>query len=367
MFRQPQHLFRLLALGAVLGALSVWACSVPVFRYALEHWTADPFQAFVFHRGPLTGAQQALVRELGPDGLAGKVRANISIRSVDLDQNPVPEMLDLWRTSGGGALPWLVVKFPATSRLTNTVWSGALSKEDIGQLLDSPARKEITQRLADGQSAVWLLLESGDAAKDAAAAELLDARLKHLTTVLQLPQLDAQDIANGLVSVGQGGLRLEFSVLRLARNAPQEQAFVRMLLGAEADLHGAKSPIVFPIFGQGRALYALVGDGIKRETIDQAAMFLIGKCSCLVKEQNPGIDLLFAADWKSFVKTQTAALPDLPTMAQLTKGAPETISITGTQDASSSTRRPLPASGAIAGGLAFIGLIAVALLLFRRK
>jgi hypothetical protein len=102
-----------------------------------------------------------------------------------------------------------------------------------------------------------------------------------------------------------------------------------MLLGAEADLADATGPVVFPIFGQGRALYALVGEGIKHETIDRAATFLIGKCSCEVKEQNPGFDLLLAADWKALLAAQNAGIPDLPTMAELTKSAPVTVTISG--------------------------------------
>lgn len=89
-----------------------------------------------------------------------------------------------------------------------------------------------------------------------------------------------------------------------------------------------RTPIVIPVFGQGRALYALAGDGIKVETIDRAATFLIGKCSCEVKEQNPGVDLLLAADWKGIVATQAAGIPDLPTMAELTRTAPVTVTIT---------------------------------------
>ena len=55
-----------------------------------------------------------------------------------------------------------------------------------------------------------------------------------------------------------------------------------------------------------------MGDGIKRETIDRAATFLIGKCSCEVKEKNPGADLLLAADWDAAVKVKSAPPPDLP-------------------------------------------------------
>ena len=368
----------LLLLATLLSTVPARACSVPVFRYALEHWDAAPFRAFVFHRGPLSDAQRASVHEFGKDGLAGKSHANISVRSVDLDQDPAPELLDLWKQTRTDTLPWLTVQFPATNRASGTIWSGPLTPESAAQLLDSPARGEIVRRLGEGQSAVWLVLESGDAAKDSAAAELLDARLKHLASILELPKLDAQDIANGLVSTGQDGMRLEFSMLRVARGDAREEAFIRILLGAEADLAEAKGPIVIPIFGQGRALYALVGDGIKHETIDKAATFLIGKCSCEVKEQNPGFDLLLAADWKALLTAQNAGLPDLPTMAELTKSAPVTVTISpGNSPAESAAKArsedgpprpwtvPIPIVLGLGAGFFFAALLILAL--WRKK
>ena len=68
---------------------------------------------------------------------------------------------------------------------------------------------------------------------------------------------------------------------------------------------------MIPVFGQGRALYALVGDGIKHETIDRAATFLIGKCSCEVREQNPGFDLLLASEIRFAVPHATFALEEV--------------------------------------------------------
>jgi hypothetical protein len=285
---------------------------------------------------------------------------------VDLAEDPPPELLELLRETGGESLPWLVVKFPASNRRSTTIWSGPLDAAGLAPLLDSPARKEIVQRLTDGQSAVWVLLDSGDAAKDTVAARLIEERLKYLESVLQLPKLEAQDIANGLVSVGQEGLRLEFSLLRLSRNNPNERPFIQMLLGAEADLDEMKAPIVFPVFGQGRALYALVGDGIKDETIEKAATFLIGKCSCEVKEQNPGMDLLLAADWKTIVESHTAGIPDLPTMAELTKSAPETMTIASTADEGGNEERSSP-KWIVIGVLALLALSGFALSLRRRE
>jgi hypothetical protein len=364
---------RLAGLAAALSAIPVLACSVPVFRYALEHWAADSFQAVVFHRGPLSDAHRALVNDLGPNGLAGRLRANLSPKTVDLAANPPAELRGLLPQSDTETLPWLVLRSPRTVRAATTILSGPLDRTNLTQLLDSPARQELTRRLGRGESAVWVLLESGDRTKDAATTDLLASRLAYLMSTLQLPKLDAHDLTNGLVSVGQEDLRLEFSTLRIARDDPQEAAFVQMLLGIEADLRDVKDPIVFPIFGQGRALYALVGGGIKRETIDQAAMFLIGKCSCQVKEQNPGIDLLFAADWKRLIKTDTAAFPDLPTMAELKKSAPETVVISGSGDGTTTGdnagwNRSLPSGKmfALAGGVG-IGLLLAVVLLLRRK
>ena len=55
--------------------------------------------------------------------------------------------------------------------------------------------------------------------------------------------------------------------------------------------------MAFPVIGRGRVLYALVGKGIFRDTIAMASRFVVGPCSCQVKDQNPGFDLLLAVDW----------------------------------------------------------------------
>jgi hypothetical protein len=245
--------------------------------------------------------------------------------------------------------------------LPKTIWSGALSSSIIPSLLESPARKEITERLAHGQSAVWLILETGDKTKDDAAAELVEKRLAYLSTVLEIPKLDDQDIANGLVSVRQEDLRLEFSILRVSRKDTAEQAFVQMLLGTERDLDSLPDTIVIPVFGRGRALYALVGNGIKHETIDQAASFLIEKCSCQVKEKNPGVDLLLAADWDSLIKTTARKDDELPDLA---KFAPVAVTISGSAVAKTESSSALKYT---AGALALFGLIAAVVWAMRKK
>ncbi len=289
-----------LLLSLLACAVPAWACSVPVFRYALEHWKPDAFEAVVTHRGTLTAEALRSLEESG---------ANLAVRTV---------------VDATAQEPRVSIRFPRTKA---ELWSGALG--EVAPVLDSPARSEIAKRIGEGQSAVWVVLESGDRARDDAAASAIDERLEYLAATLELPRLEAQDIANGLVSVAQEDLRLEFSTLRLSRGDVKEKIFVAMLLGAERGLADSREPMVFPVFGRGRALYALVGDGIRSETIDRAATFLIGKCSCQVKEENPGADLLIAADWEAAVKARSAPLPDLPTLAEIAKSAPVAVTISG--------------------------------------
>ena len=77
-----------------------------------------------------------------------------------------------------------------------------------------------------------------------------------------------------------------------------------MLLGIEDDLRDLQEPMAFPIFGRGRVLYALVGRGINPDTISETCSELIGPCTCTVKEENPGVDLVMSVDWDSRVESR---------------------------------------------------------------
>jgi hypothetical protein len=230
---------------------------------------------------------------------------------VDLDQHPEPELLALWEQSKGATLPWMVVRHLNATKVAGTLWSGPLAESGIRQVLDSPARKEIVRRLAGGESVVWTLLEIGDPQKDDEAAKLIEERLAYLSNVLQLPKLDQQDLAN---DAAKDQLRLAFSVVRVSRTDAAERAFVQMLLGSEPDLAEIAEPLAFPVFGRGRVLYALAGKGINQQHIDEASSFLIGSCSCEVKEQNPGVDLLVSADWDQLISPTLS--PDIATPAR---------------------------------------------------
>ncbi len=313
--RGRQWLLVLLAV-AVGGAVTL-ACSVPVFRYALERWTPDAYHLALFYKGELSEGDKALVAEIGAGTGVIAGLANAQTRLIDLDQDLEPGVREVWSRQKSDRLPWLVVVNPKAGTENGTIWSGPFSAESVARLVDSPIRREVGSRLVSGQSAVWVFLESGGAGKDTEAFDRLESRLKELEKELKIQELDPQDIAKGLVSVTADALKVSFSVVRLSRQDPEEALFVNMLLETEEDLREFDEPMVFPVFGQGRALYALIGEGINRSTIDEAASFLIGPCSCEVKEQNPGVDLLLSIDWSGRVVPMTDQDREVPTLTGL--------------------------------------------------
>jgi len=258
-----------------LAAASAPACSVPVFRYALERWPADPHVLTV--GGALTAAQQAMLDRLVE-------RSGNGLVNVDVVKEPA---------AAGAAL-----RYPGS---TLAWWTGAVDETALAIALDSPWRQEIAKRLVGGDSVVWVLVESGDVAKDQAAATLLDARLVHLASVLELPKQDPADLADlppWKRSNYGPPLRLAFSSLRLSRTNPMETGLVALLLGSDPALAKVSDPIAFAVFGRGRFLEGVHGKDLSNQTIDGMSLFLTGACSCQVKEMNPGTDLLLTFDWE---------------------------------------------------------------------
>ena len=62
--------------------------------------------------------------------------------------------------------------------------------------------------------------------------------------------------------------------------------------------------MLFPVFGRARALASMKGSTIDLDLIEETSRFLCGACSCQVKAQNPGFDLLAMAQWDSIFGDQ---------------------------------------------------------------
>ncbi|MFC1544626.1 hypothetical protein ACFL4X_00525 [Gemmatimonadota bacterium] len=254
------------------------ACDIPVFRYALERWPAERYRLEVFTGTEMTARQTGalkLLRSLasGPDNYA-----NIDLHLSD----HLPD-----------GEPSIVLSHPLPNGKAIYIWSGKLTETNASQITDSPLRRKISGLLGDGHSAVWVVLLCGDPQKDKAALEKLESAIDELEGTLSLPVAVEEINGEGLPE-----LKVKFSLLALSRDDPNEEILAGMLIASEPDLGSySDQPIAFPVFGRGRVLYALVGDGIERRNIRDACAFLVGPCACEIKDLSPGMDLLMAADW----------------------------------------------------------------------
>ena len=302
----------------VLPELSLYACSTPVFRYAIERWPADYYDGVLIHKGPLADDDPASV-------LLQSDQAeflNLRLSKVDLDETqseksdliPAEHLKSQLGIEIPEKLPALVLWYPWCKGRAAPFWTGQFTPATIQALIQSPKRQELARRLTDGQTAVWIVIESGNAVKDKAAMRLINQELEKAAKKLN-------EMASALAEELQiPEISYEFSILPVSRSDPKEQMLIEMLLKSEPDLDEySNEPIVFPTFGRGRALFALVGEGINVDNLQEAIAFITGPCGCEIKMLNPGVDLLMAENWdasvmqfyQEFYETAEEPLPEL--------------------------------------------------------
>ena len=346
----------------VLVAVQARACDTPVYQWALDQWAPDLYDVTVFHRGPLTPDQQALVERLGPKADDASAAAdgtpcpNLRVREIDVSSPLDDAMQALWEPHSAEDLPLMVLRYPHSPPRRPDLWSGPLTEANVASLADSPKRQDLAKRIASGDAAVWVFLEIGDPEKD-------DPAFKTITN--ELANLRKETAGDGPIAYQQRPMvsdafdTVNLSAVRVRRDDPAEQVFVEMLLGTESDLKSFNEPLAFPVFGRGRALYALVGAGITPANIKEAILFLATACTCIVKDQNPGADLLMATDW-------TAVLRDRPVPVAAPPSSPRETPVLEQQLAEVSSPHLL--RNVLAGlAAAFIGVVAATVVLARRK
>jgi hypothetical protein len=291
------------------------------------------------------------------------------------------------------------------------VWAGALDEAAVA-LLDSPVRRELARRLLSGDSIVWLILESGDRARDEQVSELVRLESKKLeeaermkaktasqpgqvsshadVTTQPIPTqtqifdpvthtyipageiaqpilmqtLPVDPVTHTYIPAGEtvqpipmqppmgappvmgesepttetGSVKIAFSVLRVSRTDLKEKVLVAQLNTIKKSPPDADGPVVFPVFGRGRALDGMAGVGITPESLAGVVKFLCGDCSCQVKAQNPGTDLILAANWKDGAGKSGDPIPELPSLAAVMPTPPEPVTPVITNSSSPSAQ-----------------------------
>ena len=296
------------ALGAMGG--SVIACQVPVFRYALERWPPDPHIVVVAHRGEMNEAEKKRVQRMENDSWM----CNIEVITVDVtNEDAVAEFPEV----GGSDRPYpqMATYYPHGTGLPTPYWQGDFNDANVDKLLESPLRQKLLKMITEGNSAIWLLIESGDKEKDDAEEKRLKEMLATAGDGLQIPDgvltaeeaeqllaeqrtVDPKDILQSTIP-----LQIKFSIVRLSQDEIKgaEGILYRMMMGIDPEalksLEENPETVIAPIFGRGRMLPGIPASQVDEDAVWAACQYLCGECGCEVKDENPGFDLLLKAEW----------------------------------------------------------------------
>ncbi|MHB1036800.1 MAG: hypothetical protein ACYC35_28070 [Pirellulales bacterium] len=308
--RPIRHSRIVLAVLVLLGSVAVArACQTPVYRYAMYNWRPAMYRVYYLHEGKAGAEDEKANRLLAGLAESGPKSTNVAFLSVDvLKKDELSELPDVvrtaWQSLPKPSKPVHLVFTPFGDR----IFSGRLDAAVVDAMAGSPARTRLTELFGEGQSAVLLLVAGKDAAQNAAAERTIGELIRRVERG-ELPAESGIDAGLGAPS-DKPPAKFKLALIKLARDDPREQWLVRCLLTMGADLPKRNEPMVFAVFGRARALDPLVGKGINPENLTACVEFLAGACSCMVKEENPGMDLLASADWTALAESIAAKAGD---------------------------------------------------------
>lgn len=345
------------------------ACTVPVFRYALEQWPPDLFETFVFYEDQTNEAITTFVDALESAARTGPNYANVRPVLVAVTNGVAETAQEIWDQVKTNDLPLATAVFP---RNDVPAWWGMPTPKNARRLVDSPVRRTVFRHILKGASAVWVLLESGIPDKDEQTYGLLTNTLSRLEKELELPEILDVDREEYTTADGPE-LMIRFPVVRLSRTNDEESIFVHMLMQTKEGLP-SDEPVAFPIFGQGRMLEAFHGKVLDNSIIAEACAFLVGNCSCEVKSINPGVDLLFSAGWDELIHGSHLAVEAVPELIgipefEYTNDAPsQTVSISSSEMRGSREKTPSPLLRTMTVVIALAGIcVVIASIVISRK
>lgn len=232
-----------------LGALSIM-CTTKVSEWVLLNSLPAEYTLVYYHNLPLAES----VRKQNTD-LSERIKtANIQLREAGKKEAGDPYYALYYGKR-------LFKTFRTTAEMTD--------------LTTSPLRRKIALELMSGKLCVMLYLTSDNKAKD-------EKGLKEIESALS-----------------GSPFRDVITLIPMSRNSMDESQFVNMLLNVESDLKSIPEPMLFGIFGRFKALEPLVANGITSENVNLLINFLTADCSCLIKDNLPGTDILFTNKWEN--------------------------------------------------------------------
>lgn len=374
-----------IALLVVVLIASAMGCQVPVFRFALERWDADNYRVVVFEKGPSDATAKKLIERLQnasrltESGESSAGHANFTIERANIDHLTDAQQWSLLGWEDIDSFPAMQIYYPESTGIESPLWQGNITDANIDALLASPVRKELVRRITSGDSAVWVLTESADVVANARAEENLITYLKSAEAQLDIPEgvirpeelesaINTRDIPVEMDDVLRSRipLKIAFSVLRLNPQDPAEAIFSRMLTQGDSPKTSPSLPTAIAVFGRGRMMPGIPAERITEKSILGAATYLCGACSCQVKEQNPGLDLLVVADWSEHLQdgliVTERELPPLSGAGDLASPAATAVPNATEVTAPSTSSTPNTLLVSLAAVVAAVGLASLVLL-----
>ena len=234
----------------VIGALLSMTCTTKVSEWVLLNSAPDKYLLVYFHENELTEAVEQQNSEIEKQFNT----SNIFLKT--LQRNEIEK-------------PYYALYF------NNRLVTEYANKEDLLAIANSPIRRKIADELMAGKLCVMLYLKSGIQEKDDKGLEVV--------------KKSARESPFGSV----------VTVVELDRKSTEEAQLVSMLLNVESDLKEIEEPMVFGIFGKFRALEPLLAKGISQENINLMLNFFTADCSCLIKDNLPGVSILYNGNWEN--------------------------------------------------------------------
>jgi len=291
-----------LGIACLCCFLDARACDTPVYRFAMYNWRyVAPYQVFYMYRGQPDEADRAANETL--EALAANLpaAANVTLTSVNVDDEAELESLpgvvrEAWRNLPKTSQPVHLIFTPHGTLLD----AKRLDVQEVRALVDSPGRTKLSQLLQQGHAGVLIVLTGASDEENSAVEEVVTEVIRRgaageIVPFSLIPPVD--DAAD--LDLQTDDAAPDVGRLTVRRDDPDERWFVRMLLHVEADLAEDQRPMVFPAYGRGRVMEPYLAGGVTVENLSEAVAFVTGACSCEVKEQNPGMDLLTHWDWEA--------------------------------------------------------------------
>ena len=313
--KKNNHILILLCL--FLWGPSLFSCEIPVFRYALERWQADSYTLKINapQNRDLSEQEKLLIEQL-----------TLKLRGEGGYAN-----LQLKAQKGSSNFPSLELLYPKASGILKPAWKGLLNKENMEQIVSSPARKKLEKYILNGESIIWIVIENGNESEDDAFVKSLSEKLVVASKDLKLSdgiiQMDDADKIDAMATKKELDnlirstvpLKISFQTLRISRDDPQEELFLKMLLGQSVSLRSVTEPVAIPVFGRGRCIEGVPASKLSIEALKELTSYLCSGCSCTVKAENPGVDIVMNVPWADYVSDsvmQVKALPPLTGIIQ---------------------------------------------------